>query len=249
MNLPLINICPFPYEVWSTREASQNEMMEHYKKNGYFSNMINDELKYIVTNPLDSAKHIATVAVDNRLSQLINDALDNDKNYRSLRNTMPSQTPAELFKYQKEYPHYNPLKVDTEINNVGCTLSEGQFLFHGGRWLGSHTNEFVTERPLSTTFCPQIALRNAEFRGKAYDNDRIDILVLKVENPVTNVFAFRRKGTNMGHENEILFASGAKLHLYQEHLIRENYKVEKASQGLDIIEKEVPIYVLEVGIS
>ncbi|MGU3847378.1 hypothetical protein ACVZHT_38210, partial [Vibrio diabolicus] len=82
---------------------------------------------------------------------------------------------------------YNQSDVDADINSIGKTLSDGQFLFHGGLWFSSCENEVTLRKPFSTSFCPQVALRNAEWRGKAYDQGQIDLLVLRVSNPKTNV--------------------------------------------------------------
>ncbi len=115
----------------------------------------------------------------------------------------------------------------------------------GGAWPSDSTGELVTNRPLSTTFCPQIALRNAEWKGKAHKQGRLDLFVLRVTEPRTKAFVFKRAGTNLGHENEILFATGAKLKKRSETMIHNQYMVGHGSDA----KKEVPVYVLEVDIS
>lgn len=74
-------------------------------------------------------------------------------------------------------------------------------------------------------------------------------MVLRVLSPRTNVYVFKQKGTDKGHEKEVVFASGAKLTKVKEHYIthRTAYKSDNNSQQL--LEKLVPIYVLEVNIS
>jgi len=158
---------------------------------------------------------------------------------------MPPKTPASLSDFQQNYPNYVASKVDAEINEIWYTPSHGQFLFHGGVWPNNSANTLVLSGPFSTSFCPQVALRNAEWKGKAYDDGQIDIFVLRVANPQTNVFAFRRKGTKMGNEKEVLFSSGAKLVLHNRTLIRNDYQVAKAHHST----KQVPVYVIEVEIS
>jgi len=54
---------------------------------------------------------------------------------------------------------------------------------------------------------------------------------------------------NFRHEKEILFSSGAQLTLKKKILVKKNYKVYKATEGLNVIEKEIPAYILEVDIS
>ncbi|MCY1286774.1 hypothetical protein D9M70_357510 [compost metagenome] len=156
---------------------------------------------------------------------------------------MPSTTPAEISRYQKSYQNSDFAAVSKEIDENGSPLSPGQSLFHGGLWTGS--DSVVTSRPLSTSLCPQVAMRNAEHQGKAHDAGRIDLLLLKVVSPNTNTFVFRRKGTNLGHESEVLFAAGAQLVVKSRNLVRQDHPVGKAG----FPNKLVPVYVLEVEVS
>lgn len=243
MNLPLVNPFAVPYESWKTRMATQEEMIDACERTGQFIQFVNDELLAKIMTPFEAAKYIASVGADNGLGNHINLALDNDKNFACWRKTMPSKTPSELSYYQKKYPNYDFDRVNIEINMNGAILPEGQFLFHGGIW--PNVEDVVTDRPLSTTFCPQVALRNAEHKGKAYEENQIDLIVLRVQNPRSKAFVYRRKGTNLGHENEVLFATGAKLRLRSKTLIRSDYLVVKWQHP----DKHVPIYVLEVDIS
>ncbi|WGE89861.1 hypothetical protein [Actinobacillus arthritidis] len=163
---------------------------------------------------------------------------------------MPSKTPAQLTNYQRR--HILDNSVSQVINEIGCVLTEGQFLFHGGSWWGNNEigSECITTRPFSTSFSPQIALLNAEWTGKAYDAGIIDLLVLKVVQPYTKVFSYKIKGTDKGHEKEVLFASGAKLRLVKTELIRSDYKVYKAiPNSIECIDKEVCFNVRLVEIS
>lgn len=110
----------------------------------------------------------------------------------------------------------------------------------------------MVEHLISTTFCPQIALRNAEFNGKAYDENEINIFILKITNAQTKVFSFnfKQKGTNFSHEKEILFASKANIKIIQKTKIIENKKVSKYDkETCKNLEKTVPAYITEVEIS
>lgn len=245
MILPLVNVFSSPYEAWSTRSATHTEMKEHYENCGKIIFNVNDGLKALITSHRDAAIYMANYAADNGLENFVDRYLDQCESYKSLRCAMPSRTPAALSQYQKAFPHYSIQKVDEEINMIGHTLSEGQFLFHGGLWPDDNKHEIILTKPFSTSLCSQVALRSAEWRGKAFDVGRIDLFVLRAMNPRTNVFAFRRKGTNMGNEKEILFASGAKLVLRNRILIRYDYSVTKYNHK----SKHVPIYVIEVDIS
>jgi hypothetical protein len=156
---------------------------------------------------------------------------------------MPSATPPAIATYQKKLAEANLPFVSIEIDQFGDLLSPGQCLFHGGLWPGGTT--FKTIRPLSTTFCPQVALSNALWNGKAYNSGRIDLFVLRATNPTTKVFVFKQKGTNLGHEKEVLFAGGAQLTLVLDTPIQANFPVSKPNAP----KKMVPVHVLEIEIS
>lgn len=240
VTLPLVDPYVQPYEAWTTRTPSIEEMQEIYRQTGKFSPHVNDRLIARVTTGLEAALHIGSVGADNGLGNHINAALDRDSSYVSWRRAMPSATPKGLKDYKSSYPAYDALQVNSEINLHGAFLSPGQVLFHAGVWPGGAS--LITNRPLSTSFCPQVALRNAEHMGKAYDAHRIDLFVLRVTASATKAFVYKRKGLGLGHENEVVFASGASLTLISQTLVRPDHPVGKAHCAT----KRVPIYVLEI---
>lgn len=156
---------------------------------------------------------------------------------------MPNKTPLEISCYQKNFSKSDLAAVSEEVDKNGHLLSTGQCLFHGGHWPGG--TRLTTTRPLSTSLCPQVALRNAEFNAKAYDSGRLDLFVLSATNPKTRAFAFKRKGTKLGHESEVLLATGAHLTLNSEALIRSDYRVGKPGCR----SKDISVYVLDIGLS
>lgn len=239
MSLPLVDTFFHPYEAWEERNATYEEALA--ASNPHLR--IKVRLNASVSNAHKAAMYMAGVGADNGLGRFIEDALDDSAEYASWRRAMPSKTPSELSRYQKSYPKCNFEQVSREIEAIGQILSEGQCLFHAGLWHGG--NRLVTDRPLSTSFCPQVALRNADHMGKAYDADRIDLFVLRATNPRTKVFAYRRKGTNLGHESEVLFATGAELLLRSRDLVNTNYPAGKYGYP----EKRISVYVLAVDIS
>ena len=193
---------------------------------------------------------MALVGADNALEHHINNALNSSANFKIWRQTMSRRTPIQLTNYQRKYIFDN--SVVQEINEIDCILSDGQFLFHGGCWMGENFigAEYITSLPFSTSFCPQVALRNAEWGGKAYDAGVIDLLVLKVTQPYTRVFSYKIKGTDKGNEKEVLFSSGAKLKLIRSETIRCDYKVCKVIPNRTVCdEKCVCINVKLVEIS
>jgi hypothetical protein len=246
--LPLVNTFTNPFEVWEERQATYEEMIEEAKRTGRVpSSRIKVRVIQTITTAFDAAKHMANVGADPGLARHIENELSSTGIYPSWRKAMPSATPSSISKYQKSYPDYDVNQVNSDINAIDVTLQPGQQLFHGGLWPGG--NSFTTVRPLSTTFCPQVAMEELAHKGKAYDAGRIDLFVLRVIAPTTNVFVFRNKGTNFGHEKEVLFASGANLTLRSCTLIRNDYQVCKVAHGASLIYKQVPAYVLEVDIA
>lgn len=239
VNLPLVDTFSPPYEAWETRSATLEEMLAA----GNPHLPVKVRLKATISNANEAANYMAAVGADNGLGNFIDDALDLSAAYKSWRQAMPSKTPGELLQYQKLYPHCDFKQVSAEIEAVGSVLSEGQCLFHAGLWPGG--NGFVADRPLSTSFCPQVALRNADHKGKGYDANRIDLFVLRATSPKTKVFAYRRKGTNLGHESEVLFAAGAELSLRSELQVNTNYPAGKWG----FPNKRISVYVLTVDIS
>lgn len=131
-------------------------------------------------------------------------------------------------------------------------LSDGQYLFHGGFIPIKIGETFTTIRPFSTSFCPQVALRNAEWAGKAYDAGEVNLIVLRTVNSQTKVFCFRINGTNKGHELEILFAAGAKITFRNKVKITDGQAYKYCSQyagGGGLLKKEIPFYLVEADIS
>ncbi|MER9336771.1 hypothetical protein NKJ06_22695 [Mesorhizobium sp. M0293] len=180
---------------------------------------------------------------DNGLGNHIQAALGKSAEYKVWQRAMPSKTPKAIARYQKDYETSDLSAVSNEINAYGATLSVGQCLFHGGLWR-SGDSQIIT-RPLSTSLCPQVAMRNVEWTAKAYDAGRIDLLVLRIASPTHKVFVFKRRGTSLGHESEVLIASGARLTLTGETLVRSDYSVGKYNSP----NKDIPVYVLKVDVS
>lgn len=192
---------------------------------------------------MDAAVHIANEGTDQTLRNYINDTLSASYEYKAWRHAMPSTTPKNIADYQKSLSTCDLNAVSRDIVAIGQVLTHGQCLFHAG--VSALPSPLVTSRPLSTSFCPDVALRNAEHKGKAYHGGRIDLFVFEAYNPTTTVFVFRRDGTNLGHENEVLFAAGAQVKITASNLIRDDYPVSLDSTNM----KLVPIYVHHALIS
>lgn len=245
----VVNVFDKPYQVWSQRKTTAEEALELVKKKGltYIEALeVDDKLIEEVSTHTQAASYMIRVAVDNGLEGHIDRALDDNAEYRCLRELMPKEVPEALNAYQGSFPHYDEVKVNEAINTHGVEISDGQVLFHGGQW-ASEENTFTASRPFSTSFCPQVALRNAEWRGKAYDSGRVDLMVVRVTEPVTKAYAYSREGDH-GNEKEIVFASGAQLKLVRETHVAD-ISVRKITTGIQEETKIVPAYVVEVELS
>jgi len=245
-NLPIVNVFESPYELWEERGQTSEEMMQ----SGNFHERVKVKLEAKLSNHVDAAKHMIVKVVDNQLERFIKDYLNQSSSYKNMRREMPSQTPKSLSDYQRRFQSTTFEQVSIDINSYGKALSEGQYLFHGGLFPINIGNSFITERPFSTSFCPQIALRNAEWGGKSYDAGEVNLFVLRVVNPQTKIFCFRLNGTDKGHEAEVLFAAGAKITLLSKTQIKSGKAYKSCSKYPGrMLEKEIPFYVIEVDIS
>ncbi|HGW5374941.1 TPA: hypothetical protein ACNIJL_003950 [Pseudomonas aeruginosa] len=238
MTLPFVDIFPEPYQKWHTRrptpeEAIANRSMEAIKVS----------LHATVSTPTEAAKFIGREGPDGGLKHHMERARDASGPFKRWRRAMPSKTPEEIACYQKDYQNCNLEATSAEIDAFGKLLSEGQYLFHGGLW--SSGNGMVTSRPLSTSLCPVVAFQNALWNGKAYDAGQLDLMVLRVTNPKTKAFIFRPGGTRLGHELEVLFASGATLALKNSTPVHSDFQAGK----YDHPDKPIPVNVIELEIS
>jgi len=59
MKLPLVNVFSNPYEAWTTREATLEEIQEQVRQNGHITTVVNDTLKASISNHSDAALYMA----------------------------------------------------------------------------------------------------------------------------------------------------------------------------------------------
>ena len=65
-----------------------------------------------------------------------------------------------------------------------------------------------------------------------------------------NVFAYKTdRRTTLGHEKEVLFASGVKLKLRNRRLVQSSFRVPKVNRKTGLDSKEIPIHVLEIDVT
>jgi hypothetical protein len=245
----VVNVFATPYEKWSTRKTTIEEALTLSKNRGLSlieALEVKDKLIEVVSTHTEAAARMLRKRADNGLEGHIERALDASAEYRDLRDLMPQDVPEALGSYQGEFSENDWSIADTAIKAHGVEMAEGQFLFHGGHW-ARDSPTFITSRPFSTSFCPQVALRNAEWKGKAYDAGRVDLMVVRVTQPKTKAYVYSREG-NHGNEKEVVFSTGAQLTRVREKHIAD-IPVSKVTFGIQMEEKVVPAYLVEVEIS
>ncbi|MCP4116454.1 MAG: hypothetical protein GY737_13800 [Desulfobacteraceae bacterium] len=245
-NLPIVNIFSEPYEIWSMRSPTIDEMMER----GLHC-QIKDRLIAKIHNHYEAATHTLLNCGCTRLDDLIKEELNNSSSFKRMREMMPSRTAQQLSDFQNKFQSTHFDSVSNIVYRDGKRLAEGQILYHGGFWSGAIGQEFVTERPLSTSFSPHMACQNANWAGKSYDAGELHLIILRVVNPQASAFCFRINGTNKGHEKEVLFETGARLTLRSKTLIKSDGVAYKACDiyAGKVLNKTIPFYVLEMDVS
>lgn len=245
----LVDVFTTSYEKWSKRKTTPVEAMDLVNNKGLHISEaleVNEKLIDVVSTHTEAAAYMLRQRADNGLEGHIDRALDASAEYRDLRALMPQDEPEALSAYQGRFSEHDWALADEAINAHGVEIAAGQCLFHGGHW-ASDQGTLVTSRPFSTSFCPQVALRNAEWMGKAYDAGRVDLIVIYVAQPKTKAYAYSLEGDH-GNEKEVVFASGAQLTHVRETYIAD-MPVSKVTSGFQIVRKVVPAYVVEVEIS
>jgi len=244
----IVNVLSTPYDVWNTRNATVDESLEMLKQ-GYSpaeSLRVNEHLVERIATHKQAAAHLLREGLANGLEFYIDRALEASVEYRAIRALMPTVVPPALEAYQGMFLASGLSSADAAIRANGVELAEGQMLFHGGCW-PSADSIFKTTRPFSTSFCPQVALRNAEWKGKAYDAGRLELMVVRVVRPTTRAYIYGREGSH-GYEKEVVFAAGARLTCVQQTQVDDVQAFGMTSGGRPP-HKMVPTYLLEVEIS
>ncbi len=235
--LPVIDVFDPPYNVAIDKDVDDYDCLVEESEG--------DNLNVIHSASL-AAHYVLDAEDDIPLVNFITRALSVSSGMAEIRSLMPDKTPKHLVRYQTKYPNYDTEEVEREIRAHGALLGNGQTLFHGGVW-PDDIDELVTSKPLSSSFCPLAALKNALHKGKAYHAGRVDLLVLTAVESETPVYIFGEKG-EMKHEKEVLFAAGAKLKLTKRTLVK-NGVVSAVGNNSDILRASAPFYVIEAEIS
>lgn len=248
MKLP-VDIFTIPYEIWETRDPTPQEVSQSFSEGKGYPHEIKVRIKETVSNPVEAVSYSVRVGgSDNAFEYFVDKQLEISQEYRELRYSMSSRTPQSISNYQNRYSGSRLSQVSEDIETSGSTVGVGTVLYHGGLCPADSGEIFITARPLSTTFCPQIALRNAVWANKAFDAGQIHMLILRIADSATKAFATRLKGTSKGHEKEVVFPSGVSLSVLSKKLLTDSYKITKVNRDLSTEEKFIPVYVFEVDV-
>lgn len=245
----VVNVFAKQYVEWSKRNTTTEEALDLMNTKGCSlleALEVNVKIIEVISTHAEAASRMLRKSVDNCLESHIDMALNLSAEYRALRDLMPQDVPEALDLYQRTFTEPTWAAADEAIKAHGVEMAEGQCMFHGGLW-PSDLATFTTSRPLSTSFCPQVALRNADWRGKAYDAGRVDLMLIRVTQPKTKAYVYSLEGPH-GNEKEVVFASGAELTRIRETYITDT-TVRKVAPNTAMLKKVVPTYVIEAEIS
>lgn len=257
MAMPLVNQFLIPYEVWSTRPATQDDRNARLQAGQHISTCfrpVRVSLLDTINTPDKAVSYLANRQYHVQIGNRVTTSLEHIKSgYTQARNSMPSATPLVLSEYQRLYgTGTNMNDVNNSIISAGDYLADGQTLFHGGGILNfiSPGNSLVTSRPFSTSFCPVKSLNNGAWRGKYYREGEANLIILTVKSMSKRAFVFRIKGTDKGYEKEVLIESNAKITVTSKTLLSNDYEV--SDSGIypgQIVTKKVPFYMIKATIS
>ncbi|MFQ2622636.1 hypothetical protein ACK3YV_07350 [Aeromonas caviae] len=243
MNLPLVNVFHRTYKKFRYVSLTHQEIMSRNFLGGKFIDTDRKELVFTISNPYTAAMYMCKVGADNSLGNHVEESLERDENFKKMLSLMPEETPDIFIEYKLTPNMVNSTDLHKAILNINMSLSKNQYLYHGGLW-GNDRESIITQRPLSTSFCPQVALRNAEHNDKAFDAGRLDLFVIMVVESSTPVFVYPEIEDTV-NEKEVLFASGARLKKKWEHKITDNYRAPSKKHE----HKKIPAYIIFVEMS
>ncbi|GBR15603.1 hypothetical protein [Gluconobacter frateurii] len=242
ITLNRINFFDYVYVIYKYRKPTEEELKFAARNNIlniYLSRGVECGIKKVIPSAFGAAKHMAEVHIDNELGNRLSNFLETEDEFKQWEKNIPEITPKELDQYQNSYVNSDLSAVNREILENKTILTYGQELFHGGRWDGLVGEIKITTRPLSTTFCPQVALREADHLDKAYNEERIDICVLKIMHDDIHAYAFGNEG-NHGNEKEVLLENNLIIKKISEEKFCDDYKCYVHPNK----EKIIPVYVV-----
>lgn len=209
MNIPLIN--PYPMQ-----QAPHSHIIvrqqEYAKKKGLPVKALPELI--IVKSPKEHLIAALNNFNNNILPTMIKDKLKSLDTYKDALNLMPNLSEVKGLKnYRQKHPDHNASDVLYDLNMHGKNLALGQALFHGGTFprdkTGNPLDRFVTDRPLSTSLCAQVASVHS-----CYHSPKDIWLIGKVVSSEIKAFVYSNDSRQThGHESEILIEQGVSITL------------------------------------
>ncbi len=151
----------------------------------------------------------------NIITSMIKEKLNGLYSYKDALNSMPNLSQVKgLSNYRKRHPNHDLAAVEIEIEQHALPLASGQVIFHGGIFPKDHYGRpvmnFVTDRPLSTSLCAQVAAVHS------LNHQPKEVWLIRIaQSASVKAFVFSNADTQThGHETEILIAQGACVSLH-----------------------------------
>lgn len=203
--------------------------------NGYLENF------YEIDNPIKAVSKIVLEqnieVFDNELEKFF----ENNHSVKEWKRKFSSEFSQNIKNYQEYNSNYDKNELNEEIKEIGLIIPNNQYLFHGGLLDLRNDEKRILERPFATSILPSIALFNAIIGSKAYDNGKIELLILLAGTIKTKAIILFQDDLSLSHEVEVLFASGLELTVIGIVRAIENFKVKNAEETK---EKEVPVDIV-----
>lgn len=181
------------------------------------------ENEIYIANYEDLIKELVKInGVNIELSNYFNKAQDKNTNFKELLLKMPKNIPEIFVSFQSNPKSVDSSQLNNEIKKNGIEIPLEQEILHGGFLFPEN---FITQRPLSTTIDAQVAFREAEHTEVSLRKNRIDINLLTVKQTGIKAVVFETENGDFSHEREILFESNLYLRKNSEEEISNNYSM------------------------
>lgn len=185
----LVDLFQLPFQPTKLRAATHEECTTQLAAGKHISNATSVEIPHgqEIRNSEDAVMWAAAHHSSNALCDHLSAMRATNPGYKLLRSFMPTRTPTPIRRYQQEGAPRRTTGFYDAVANFATPLAPGQVLFHGGAWMPNAARTQL-QFPLSTSFCPAMALRNAAWNGKAWHSGYVNLLHIRVSS--TNVRGF-----------------------------------------------------------
>ncbi|QIH09766.1 MULTISPECIES: hypothetical protein [unclassified Pseudomonas] len=215
-HLPLIDLYPISDDPPSPREVS---LYQAALQNGWPTRPLREQ------QTVSDARELVIHTLHNySLSGIISELrrqLNAHPHLRQAKSEMPYLKDSEpLRQYQKGLDKFPLATLNDEVRRHGKLLAPRQVLFHGGSCGPADVRSFVTNRPLSTSLCPQIAAWHAYNDQLPNTNPTPAIWILNAPYGNKKAVIYRKGGAGMENEQEVLIESGATISPWRQFNVR-----------------------------